>query len=330
VVTAVTITGSNFTGASAVKFGSTEATSFKVNSASSITAVSPAGNGTVDVTVRTPNGTSATSPADQFSYVPAPSVAKLEPTEGPRAGGTSVTVTGANFTEASAVTFGSTAAASFKANSDTSITAVSPNGTGSVDVTVTTPGGTSPVSEADKFSYVPAPPMVTKVEPNAGPQAGGTSVTITGTNLTGATAVRFGAASATSFKVTSATSISATSPAGSARVDVTVTTPEGTSATGSADQFSYLASGPRPAVTKVSPAKGPSAGGTTVTITGTGLTGATAVKFGTANAASFKVTSPGSITAVSPAHTKGTVDVTVTTPGGVSALVRKDRFKYAR
>jgi IPT/TIG domain/FG-GAP repeat len=328
--TTVTITGTAFTGATAVKFGATDATSFKVNSESSITAVSPAGTGTVHVTVTTPEGTSATSAADQFSYVAAPTITKVEPAEGPEAGGTSVTITGTNFNGTSAIMFGSRAAAGFKVNSESSITAVSPKGAGSVDVTVTTPGGTSPVSEADKFSYVPAPPTVTKVEPAAGPQAGGTSATITGTNLTGATAVRFGAASATSFKVTSATSISATSPAGSGTVDVTVTTPEGTSATGSADQFSYLASGPRPAVTKVAPAKGPSAGGTTVTITGSGFTGATAVKFGTANAAGFKVTSPGSITAVSPAHAKGAVDVTVTTPGGVSALVRKDRFRYAR
>jgi hypothetical protein len=64
----VTITGTNFTGATAVKFGSTNATSFTVNSASSITAVSPAGTGTVDVTVTTPEGTSATSPSDRFSY----------------------------------------------------------------------------------------------------------------------------------------------------------------------------------------------------------------------------------------------------------------------
>ena len=68
--TQVTITGTNLSGASAVKFGSTNASSYQVNSASSITAAAPAGSGTVDVTVSTIGGTSVTSPADQYTYVP--------------------------------------------------------------------------------------------------------------------------------------------------------------------------------------------------------------------------------------------------------------------
>src|SRR5205814_402873 len=118
----------------------------------------------------------------------------------------------------------------------------------------------------------------------------GTSVTITGTNFTGATAVKFGSTNATSFKVNSPASITATAPAGSGMVDVTVTTSAGTTATGSADQFTYIAE-PKPTVTKVKPPKGRAAGGTTVTITGTNLTGATAVKFGSTNATSFVVQS---------------------------------------
>jgi hypothetical protein len=81
------------------------------------------------------------------------------------------------------------------------------------------------------------------------------------------------------------------------------------------------------AVTGVGPASGPSGGGTSVTITGTHLDGATAVMFGSAEAASFTVDSPTSITANSPAGT-GTVDVRVTTPGGSSPAVAADRFTY--
>src|SRR5208337_5028734 len=99
-------------------------------------------------------------------------------------------------------------------------------------------------------------------------------------------------------------------------VDVTVTTPGGTSATSASDQFTY---DPVPTVTGVTPAAGPVAGGTTVTVTGTGFTGATSVKFGTTAATSYTVVSATSITAVSPAGSAGTVDVTVTTPGGTSA-----------
>ena len=173
---------------------------------------------------------------------------------------------------------------------------------------------------------------VTGVSPNNGPEGGGTSVTIAGTSFTGATEVKFGSTNAASFKVDSATSITATSPAGAGTVDVTVTTPGGTSATGSADHFSYV---PAPTVTGVSPNSGPEGGGTSVTISGTNFTGATEVKFGSTNAASFKVDSATSITATSPAITTtgpslaGTVDVTVTTSGGTSATGSADRFRYA-
>jgi hypothetical protein len=177
-------------------------------------------------------------------------------------------------------------------------------------------------------TFVPAAPTVTGVNPATGPAAGGTSVTITGTNLTGASAVDFGGAAASHVSVVSATSVTATSPAGSGAVDVTVTTPGGTSATSTADQFTYQAPViPAPTVTGVSPATGPAAGGTSVTITGTNLTGASAVDFGGAAATDVTVVSPTSITATSPAGS-GTVDVTVTTPGGTSAASSADEFTY--
>jgi hypothetical protein len=88
-------------------------------------------------------------------------------------------------------------------------------------------------------------PTVSSVTPNKGPEAGGTSVTITGTNFNEAAAVEFGSIGATSYEVISATSITAVAPAGAGAVDVSVTTSGGTSATGSADKFSYV---PPPAV----------------------------------------------------------------------------------
>jgi IPT/TIG domain len=238
--TKVTITGNEFTSGSTVKFGVTSATSVTVNSANSITAVAPAGIGTVDVTVTTLEGTSAISqPADQFSYVPPPTVTAVEPSTGPQTGGTTVAITGTNFTGGSVVMFGATSASNVKVNSASSITAESPAGTGLVNVTVTTPGGTSKELLADQFSYVP-PPTVTKVSPAEGPEVGTTSVTITGTNLGTASAVKFGTANAKSFMVNRDGSITAESPAGTATVHVTVTTPGGTSATSTLDQFSYI------------------------------------------------------------------------------------------
>ena len=115
----MTITGTNLTGASEVKFGSAKASALKAESATQVTATSPAGSGTVHVTVSTPGGTSATSAADEYTYIPAPTVTKVEPTSGPAAGASTVTITGTNLTGASEVKFGANAATGVKAESAT-------------------------------------------------------------------------------------------------------------------------------------------------------------------------------------------------------------------
>jgi len=167
-------------------------------------------------------------------------------------------------------------------------------------------------------------PTVMALSPTSGPTSGGTSVTIIGTNFSGATAVTFGATAATGFTVNSATQITATAPAGTGTVDVRITTTGGTSATSASDQFTYVA---RPAVTALSPTSGPTSGGTSVTITGTNFSGATAVTFGATAATGFTVNSATQITATAPAGT-GTVDVRITTNGGTSATSASDQFTY--
>ncbi|MCW2971413.1 MAG: cell shape determination protein CcmA, partial [Solirubrobacterales bacterium] len=259
-----------------------------------------------------------------------PTVTGVAPNHGPEAGGTEVIITGTEFTGATAVDFGNgKPTASFSVESATSIRAVSPVAPepGEVDVKVTNPEGASTKSSLDQFTFVPAP-TVSHVEPGEGPEGGGTAVTITGTNFSGASSVEFGKGKpAASFSVESATSIKATSPAAvkPGVVHVTVTTSGGASAETAADQFRFV---PVPAVTRVEPSEGPEAGGTTVTITGTNLTGATAVRFGAAEATGVAVNGEGTqITAASPSGS-GTVDVTVTTPGGTSATASPDRFSY--
>ncbi|MES2835159.1 MAG: IPT/TIG domain-containing protein [Pseudomonadota bacterium] len=326
--TSVTITGNNLTGATAVVFGATPATTYTVVGNTQITATAPAGSaGTVDVRVTTTGGTSATSAADQYTYVPAPTVTSVSPTVGPTGGGTTVTITGANLLNATAVTFGATPATGFTVNGATSITATAPAGTGTVDVRITTVGGTSATNAGDQFTYVAAP-TVTSISPTAGPVGGGTAVTLTGTNFTGVTAVTFGATPATGFTFNSPTSITATAPAGSAgTVDVRVTTAGGTSPTSAADQFTYVQA---PTVTSISPTAGPTSGGTTVIITGSGFAaapGTGAVKFGATNA-TYVINSNTQITATSPANGAGTYDVTVTTVGGASATSAADQFTY--
>ncbi len=418
--TLVVISGAGLQYATAVDFGGYYA-DFTVNADGTLTATSPdvsyAGNvGSVDVTVTTPAGTSTDVPADQFTYVPPPSVSSISPTSGsvyggsvvtivgsdlagatevdfganagtitgnidnqgvdtltvlspeatsdqpgyayitvttpygsqgglgpfnyglpptvsglsqstgPAAGGTYLTIFGSNLSTAAAVDFGSVPATSFSWDpSSGGLDVVSPaDSLGTVDVTVTTTGGTTPVVSADQFTYLP-PPTVTTISPSVGPASGGTSVTIVGTGLADATEVDFGYDPA-SFTVNPDGSITATSPYDDQgpSVDVTVVTPEGTSATSAADQFTYASV---PSVSRVSPAWGNARGGDVVTITGSGLAGASAVKFGNATG-SIVYDGDGEIQAVSPAGAVGQVDVTVVTAGGTSATLQADKFTY--
>ncbi|MEV7471829.1 IPT/TIG domain-containing protein [Streptomyces kronopolitis] len=261
------------------------------------------------MTVTTPGGTS-NGVGFTYTSVSVPVLSSVSPNSGPPAGGTAVTLTGTGLTNASAVRFGATAATSFTVVSDTLITAVAPAGSGTVQVTVTTPGG---ISNGVSYTYA-LTPTLTAVSPNQGPTSGGNTVTLTGTNLTGTSAVTFGSTPAASFTVISPTQITAVAPAAVAGVvSITVTTPAGTSTLPNSYFFVNA-----PVLTAVAPLSGPLAGGNTVTLSGSSLVGATAVRFGSTAATSFTVVSDTQITAVVPAGVAGPVQVTVTTVGGTS------------
>jgi hypothetical protein len=175
----------------------------------------------------------------------------------------------------------------------------------------------------------PTLPTVSGLSPSTGPASGGTPVTITGTGFTGATMVRFGAAAGTSLTIISPTKITVISPSGTGTVNVTVTTPGGTSIASTASQFTYIAAPELPTITGISPSSGPTEGGTTVIITGTGFTEDATVLFGTSAATMVTFVSETNITAVAPsAATAGTVDVSVTTPAGTSVTSPAGKFTY--
>lgn len=257
-----------------------------------------------------------------------PAVTGISPNRGPAAGGTAATITGSGFTGAGAVLFGGSPAPSFSVVSDTQITTISPNGSGTVDVVVlTASGGASPASPADQFTYIPAP-KVSSISPPSGSAAGGTVVTLTGSGFNGATVVVFGSTAAPKVNVVSDTQLTAVSPAGAAdtTVDIVVTAPGGTSTTSPADQFTYT---PRaPAVKEVNPRQGPASGGTAVTLTGANFIGVTAVTFGEIAATSFTVAGDAQLTATSPKHALGPVHVLVTNSGGNSTATAADQFTY--
>ena len=173
-------------------------------------------------------GVEACSSATAAVVMPAPTVTAVNPTSGPSAGGTAMTITGTNLTGATAITIGGAACTSVNVASATSATCTTAAGTaGSASVVVTTVGGTNAANTL--FTYV-APPTVTAVNPTSGPSAGGTAITITGTNLTGATAITVGGAACTSVSA-SATSTTCTTTAGTAgSASVVVTTVGGANA----------------------------------------------------------------------------------------------------
>ncbi|MFF0224530.1 IPT/TIG domain-containing protein [Streptomyces sp. NPDC004629] len=305
--TPVTLTGSGFTGATAVRFGTNPA-QFSTLSDTTISCTTPAGSGTTAVTVTSPSGTSNSV---TFTYLPAPVISSITPSQGPAAGGNSVTLTGTALSGAT-VMFGSHSA-TVTGNTGTQMTVQAPAGpAGAVSLTVTTNGGSStPVA----YFYV-ALPTVGSVFPALGSTLGGTTVTITGSNLTLASAVRFGSRTASGVSVVSDGQITAPAPFGSGTVSVTVTTPGGTSLPGVGDPyFTYVA---QPVVTSLSPNQGPATGGNSITITGSNLTHTDGVTVG-GTPAEFVTVSDTNVVAVAPGGTPGTVAVTVHTPGGSSS-----------
>ncbi len=182
--TLVTITGANLAGATAVDFGTTAVTSFLTDTADQITLSSPPGLGTVDITVVTPAGTSATSSAYLFSYASVstpPSVMGVAPTTGPATGGTTVTISGTNLAGALAVDFGAAKVTSFISDSATRIMVSSPAGSGTVDITVVTPSGTSATSSAYQFTYVSSQSLPTNLSAVSGSGTSGGIATLTST-----------------------------------------------------------------------------------------------------------------------------------------------------
>ena len=198
--------------------------------------------------------------------------------------------------------------------------------------TIATTQGGQPAT----VDFLPAAPVVDSISPNSGPIGGGTSVTITGTSLyvEGKTpSISFGATPAISVSCTSSTSCVVVSPsvASAGTVEIVVTTVAGpsTPASPGADQFTYRNAAP--AVTSISPTRGPTSGGTVVTVNGSnlGATGSTTVSFGSTTLPATSVNTAGTqLTVTSPSELAGTVNVTVTFGGQTSSTVPADDFTY--
>lgn len=168
-------------------------------------------------------------------------------------------------------------------------------------------------------------PGVSSLSRTSGATTGGLRIAVHGTDFTHVTAVTFGAVRGTNVVVDRPGLLHVTTPAHAAgAVAVRVVTTHGTSPAGTL-RFTFVAP---PSIGGIAPASGPAAGGTAVTITGTGFGDATQVLFGSVPGTGLHVTSATALTVVTPPGTAGSVDVRVVTPYGTSAVVPADVFTY--
>ncbi|MFZ1903317.1 MAG: IPT/TIG domain-containing protein [Methanoregula sp.] len=273
-----------------------------------------------------------------FTVTPGPVITSISPASGYTGTTVPVTINGANFQN------GATVWLQYDDGGDLSLQnpVVSSDGT-TITGNIVIPGDYSYIDAFDVVIYnpdggectapgafqvlVPGTPVVDSISPNSG--TAGTLVTIEGSGFIGASEVDFGEDSpATNLNVVDDNTITVNVPPGTGTVDVTVTNATiGTSATSSADKFTYV--GSAPVVSSIFPNGGPLAGGNTVTISGSGFTGATLVGFGGTAATSFIINGDTYITATVPAASAGTVNVNVTTPLGTSLLnPPEDQYTY--
>lgn len=254
-----------------------------------------------------------------------PTLDGIIPTTGLTAGGTSITITGTNLTGATGVSIGGVAATDVTVVSSTKITATTPaHAAGPVNVAVSTPSGSDVL--ANSFTYVATnPPVANAVSKSV---SAGSSDNPIALDITGgvATSVAVGTQASHGMATASGTSITYTPTVGYSGPDsftYTASNDDGLSAEATVTITVVAAA---PTLTGITPNSGTTAGGTSVTITGTDLTGATDVSIGGVAATDITVVSSTKITATTPAHAAGAFNVTVSTPGGADVLVNS--FTY--
>jgi sugar lactone lactonase YvrE len=271
-----------------------------------------------------------------------PRVFGIYPDIAPTTGGKAVSIEGASLAGATEVLFGATQAKILKVINDTRLVVEAPAAAAGETEVFVVSGSRSKASANDRFAYAASVPAVASVSPATGPPSGGTAVTISGQDLSEATAVNFGPivehrcsenGQQPCFLV-EGERIKATTPASPAEesfVNVSVTTPAGTSAVtegipleaglSANDQFTYAE------ITSISPDSGPIAGAQTIHIKGSDLGETKYLYFGEVAVEPLSV-GGSEIVAVAPAHAAGTVDVRARTEGGSTPLTAADQYTY--
>ncbi|MSQ30578.1 MAG: hypothetical protein EXR64_00900 [Dehalococcoidia bacterium] len=320
----VTLIGGGFLPGASVYFGTVPSPQVTYIDSGIMSAIVPPGSGTVMLTILNANG--LTSQGYPFTYTGVGSTAVLSvtaiaPNVGAAAGGTTVTVIGTGFVAPVTVIFGGVAAVSTTLVSPTMITAVAPAGVIGASPLLVSANGQSVTFTGFSYGATSSSSIaITSVSPNTTPLGGGTLVQITGSGFVAGATVAFGSVFAANPIVYGSTLITAVAPAGpsgSTPVIVRNHNSEAAVFTG----FAYGAAttttgGTQPSVTSVAPNSGSSAGGSGVTITGSGFSSPATVTFGGIPATNVSVVNAGLITATAPPNAVGAVTVLVSGGNG--------------
>lgn len=317
--TNIVVTGTGFVAGATVTIGGTSATGVVVNSATEIvatTAAKPAG--TYNLVVTLPDTTTYTE-ANAFTYAATPTITTVSPASGPTAGGTTVTITGTNFRAGIAVTFGGTAGTGLVFNSATELVVTTPAKTAGLYAVVVTNSDTSTYTKANGFQYGDQP-TITAVAPATVGTSGGANVQVTGTNFrTTGTTLTVGGTAFTGVTVNSPTELVATAPAKAEGTYNVVVTVDGLSyAKANALTYAPVAS---PTITTVAPNAGPVAGGTVITLTGTGFKSGLTVTVGGTAATGVTFIDSTTVQATTPAKAAAVYNVVLTNTDGGSKTV---------
>jgi hypothetical protein len=316
--TDMTITGSNFMEGVIVTIGEKRVQQLAFFSPTELRLETPPGTiGSKRVSVTNPDGQEAIL-EDGFTYNPAPTIINISPNAGPLEGGTPVTITGEGFFQLAFVrsldVFIGDVEAEVKAMSSTQVRAITgPSDAGIKDIVVMNPDGQK-ATLRDAFTYNTAP-VITRVTPDNGRLAGGTRITIQGGGFQPGAEVRISInqgtyRAASSVEVMSSNIINAVTPPGQPGAEnVLVLNPD--------IQITVLPEGytynPMPTITRLIPNHGPSSGGSTITIEGTGFLHGVRVTIGDRPAIA-QLMNDMTIEAVAPPNPQGVWDVKVVNP----------------
>lgn len=323
--TRITVTGANFQAGAAVSVGGVPAFAVTVSSATTLSATTIAqAAGVWPVSVTNPDGQTVTSATAVFTVDEAPAIAAVAPLAGVKEGGTLVTLTGSGFQTGAQVLFGALDGTNVTVGSSTSLTVTAPaHAVGLVPVTVRNPDG-QVVTVNRAYQYVEAPTLLS-LSPAAGDVAGGESVHLLGAGFASGATVAFGGVAATDVTfLTSGELLAVAPPHEPGAVDVTVFT-QGLTLTLSG---AYTYSRGQPVINALSPVAGPTAGGTLLSIVGTGFLPGATVSLGGTPITPVTVVSGTLLRVTTPAHAEGAVDISVSNPDGQSGALAS-AFTYA-